>query len=130
MRVPTKILILLMAIYWFPITQHCTLEAVGVIPTTCPNEPGGCDKQNGDPDGCDVVENGAYKISSDVVKAPVPDLTVCACFLCLYFAHYVAPVETVFIPVATIDRPLDWVTTWQFARRAALPSRAPSLLCA
>lgn len=120
---------LLLVALWLPATQHCALEAAGLIPTTCQDEQSG-DTKNGASGGCDTVESGAYKISSDVIKAPVPDMAVCACFLCLHFALIDARVEPVFFPVGASDRPPDWVTTWQFTRRAALPSRAPSLLCA
>lgn len=109
---------------WLPATEHCALEAAGLLTETCPD---GCAATPGEKDGCDTVENGAYKLSGDTLKIPAPDLFVCVCYLYLHQIQLDAMRELVPPPGALYERPHDWVSSWQFVRRAAPPSRAPSL---
>ena len=70
------------------------------------------------------------KLSGDTLKVPAPDLFVCVCQLCLHQIQLDATRELVPSSAALYARPRDWVPSWQFVRRAAPPSRAPTLLCA
>jgi hypothetical protein len=125
MRRVLRILSLLVLAIWLPATEHCALEAAGVLPNSCSD---GCaSSQLGGDDGCAAVENAAYKPSSDALKVPTPDLFACECFFCLQsisadVAHEIAPTSG-----ASFERPQDWVSTWHFVRRAAPAPRAPSL---
>lgn len=126
MRRLHRFLGLLLLALWLPATEHCNLEAAGLIATQCTD---GCDRSGTlSNDGCGVIENGSYRSASGLVKAPAPALQVCASFLLLQFAAAAAFPEPVVVSAEVVARPADWVTTWQFVRRAAPPSRAPSLL--
>ncbi|MBC7368385.1 MAG: hypothetical protein H7343_16510 [Undibacterium sp.] len=117
----------LLAMLWLPATLHCQLEAAGFIAETCPD---GCAATPDAKDGCDTVENGTYKLSGDAVKVPAPSLFVCPFHFCLVQIQSDATCERVPPSGALFDRPLDWLSSWRFVRRAAPPSRAPTLLCA
>ncbi len=127
MRRLLPFLSLLLLATWLPATEHCALEAAGVLSNTCSD---GCSDKPGQADGCDTVENGAYKLSGDTLKVPAPDLFACVCHLCLHQIQSDATCELVPAFGALHERPRDWVPSWQFVRRAAPPSRAPTLLCA
>lgn len=116
---------LLLAVFWLPATEHCALEAMGLFGNTCadncaPGQP--CSK-----DDCGTVESGAYKPSVDTLKAPLPDLLACVCFLCSHLIQSDAARAPAILPGESFDRPRDWVSTWHFVRRAAPSPRAPSL---
>jgi hypothetical protein len=81
-------------------------------------------------DGCHVVERGSITASNMSVKVPAPELLACTFLLC---AHVIVPSETLEITAdyaADSERALEWVPTWHFERRAAPPSRAPSVILA
>ncbi|MEO6873791.1 MAG: hypothetical protein ABI222_03105 [Opitutaceae bacterium] len=119
---------LLLVALWLPATQHCAMQVTGLIPTTCPDEQSSCASQNAAIDGCSTVENAAYSQATPVLKAPVPILAGLVGFLCNHCVFEATAVAAVAFPRVTMDRPLDWVRTWQFTQRAALPARAPSIL--
>lgn len=127
MRRLLPLLSLLLLATWLPATEHCALEAAGLLAETCPD---GCAATPGGKDGCDTVENGGYKLSGDTLKVPAPDLFICACNFCWIQIQLDATRELVPPSGALYERPHDWVASWQFVRRAAPPSRAPTLLCA
>ena len=127
MRRLLPLLSLLLLATWLPATEHCALEAAGFLAETCPD---GCAATPGEKDSCDTVENGAYKLSGDTLKVPAPDLFTCACNFCWIQIQLDAKRELVPPSGALFERPHDWVSSWQFVRRAAPPSRAPTLLCA
>jgi len=54
-------------------------------------------------------------------------LAACTCFLCLQLLPLVVAVEPIFA-VTSSESPEHWVPVWQFVRRAAPLSRAPSLI--
>ena len=129
-RFRNKLFAVVVMAVWLFATQHCGLEAAGLFAahdeqaedTGCCAAKGGCEN-----DGCATVEDGEYRPDqrSLVVLAPAlaTDFLLAACGATL------APprseeAELVWTP---IDRPHDWVTTWQFVQRAALSPRAPSL---
>ncbi len=125
MRRLFQMVCLLLIAVWLPATHHCALEAVGLFSQTCADN---CaNGENGPTDGCGTVEDGAYKPSIDLVKVPAPALLATVGHLCAFLAHVEPPCVTIISPGESFDRPRDWVSTWQFVRRAAPPSRAPTL---
>lgn len=124
------ILIVLVAI-WLPATQHCGLAAAGLIGAESSHDvDAGC-CQTGDGscahDGCKVVESGLIKSDNETIKVPMPALAACACFLCLQLSPRFEATEPSF-GVTASESPQHWVPVWQFVRRAAPLSRAPSCL--
>lgn len=126
---------LLMLAVWLASSQHCGLEAAGIIaqdashgsPHTATSS---CCSDTGNPcshDGCNVVESGTINPAVSFLKAPAPSLVVCACFICLQLVAPDVSAEPTLV-AADLDRPKDWVPAWQFVRRAAPLSRAPSLI--
>ena len=108
---------------WLPATLHCDLEAAGLLAQQCADE---CAAgQTASNDGCGVVESGLYKTGTEVVKVPAPELL--ACHFSLPVSSLVEFTEPAAVPVQSAERPLDWVTTWRFVRRAAPSPRDPSL---
>lgn len=124
------IAIVLLAL-WLPTTQHCGLEAAGLIAAEVPHgAEAECCENSGSPcthDGCNVVESSLIKLNNEIIKAPTPSLSVCACFLCVELLMPVLAVETG-LAVSESEKPKHWVSVWQFVRRAAPLARAPSLL--
>ncbi len=115
---------LLLLAVWLPATQHCALEAAGLLTSTCADD---CTNEANQPDGCAAVEDGLYKPASSLTKVGAPNFHLGArgrCLACvekqILFLHARAP-------HMAVELPRDWVPTWQFVRRAAPPSRAPSL---
>lgn len=112
---------------WLWGTQHCTLEAAGVLDefgltTACDSdESGRCTT-----DDCDTLESGAYRVADTSIHVPAPEALGLDCSLCL--ALLAPPAEEPACFATTLPVPLDlsWVPAWHFARRAAPPARAPS----
>jgi hypothetical protein len=89
-----------------------------------------CCENSGSPcthDGCNVVENSFIKLNNETIKVPTPSLASCTCFLCLQLLMPVLAVEPS-LAVSESEKPEHWVPVWQFVRRAAPLSRAPSLV--
>lgn len=126
-----KIVTLVLLALWLPTTQHCGLEAAGLIAAEVPHgADAGCCQMGGGPcthDGCHVVESSLIKSSNELIKGPTPSLAACTCFLCLEFLPPVVAVEPL-LAVTASDSAEHWVPVWQFVRRAAPLSRAPSLV--
>ncbi|WP_157772255.1 hypothetical protein [Lacunisphaera limnophila] len=124
------IAIVLLAL-WLPTTQHCGLEAAGLIGAEVPHgSDSGCCQVGSGPcthDGCNVVESALIKSTNEVIKVPTPSLATCTCFLCLQLLMPVLAVEPN-LAVSDSEKPEHWVPVWQFVRRAAPLSRAPALV--
>lgn len=116
---------------WLPTTQHCGLEAAGLIAPEAPHAAAANCCSNGvspcTHDGCQVLESSLLKQTDNSVKAPMPSLVACTCFLCLQLLIPDSAVEPI-LTVSEPGRPQPWIPIWQFARRAAPLSRAPSLV--
>ena len=127
MRRLYRLFSLLLLAVWLPATLHCNLEAAGLVNRQCTD---GCPAEAGQArDGCGVVETGLYKADSDFVKAPAPDLRANDLSLCAQLIQSLAFPEPTIRPAGpAFVRPPGWVTMWNFVRRAAPPSRAPSAL--
>lgn len=113
-------------------TQHCDLEAAGLIGGEVPHGAmANCSEPPsshcGHHDGGSVAEDNLAKQSTETIKVPAPSLAACTCFLCLQLLTPQLAVEPA-LAVVESDHPQDWVPVWQFVRRAAPLSRAPSLL--
>jgi len=127
MRRFSRLFSLVLLTIWLPVTQHCNLEAAGMVAKShsAKSVPG---RNSASIDGCDLVKNSNF--AAKEMKVPQPELLACACLICL---HTVSPVEisdTADLPADAFERPLNWLTTWHFVRRAAPPSRAPTVFCA
>ncbi len=124
---------LFLAALWLPATQHCDLEAAGMLSVHC-DQPAGmqgtCADDHCAGDGCDVVESGGYKVSSKTTKVSPPTLAVFACLFSLTPLSRPTESSTGLSAGADPGRPLEWVPTWQFVQRAALSPRAPSSILA
>lgn len=123
----SKFLSVLLLALWLPATQHCALEAAGVLITTCADH---CTtSESTGRDACGSIEDGNYKPAGDTLKVPTPDLFACTCFLCLYLEER-APDESLSLTGDASGQADVWLSTWQFVRRAAPLPGAPSPLVA
>lgn len=126
-RLRTIIALLLLAL-WLPATQHCGLEAAGVIAASVDcHEPSDCTSPHAQShcatDNCDLVENTAYKTSLGTLKIAAPSVLTCLCCL-----HEITP-ETIVVPLispARTNTPPELAPTWRFVARAAAMPRAPT----
>lgn len=116
---------------WLGATQHCNLEAAGILTPHAESGPeNGCCAGTDDgcaADGCESVENGAFRNGSDGATLDVPVFSCCDFLVCLNLDPRPAEVAASSAWLTDFERPLDWVPTWQFVQRAALSPRAPSL---
>lgn len=113
-----------MLLVWMPATSHCALEAVGILPAV-----GCCTDSEADcaGDTCRQLESGLFKQANDSFKVAAPDQLACACFLCLQLVTPPSLVAVADFSPADSGYPQDWLTSWTFEHRAALPARAPSV---
>lgn len=118
-------------VLWLWGTQHCTLEAagildgVGAVPACASDDNGHCVA-----DGCDTVENGAYRVTDASVPVPAPEAICPDCCLCLALLAPLAEEPVCFATAEPFVPDLSWVPAWHFERRLAPPPRAPSRLLA
>jgi hypothetical protein len=125
-RLRSYIAVLLLAL-WMPVTMCCEMEMAGVL-----SECGACQDEKAadgvasdcDVDGSAMIESGSVRLQHHVLLVKAPDL---ADFLLLaaLSPDLAAP------PALSLDRttaPPEWIRSWQFVMRAALPSRAPSFI--
>lgn len=115
---------------WLPATQHCGLEAAGLITADSADEPIACCAPTATVcayDSCHVIEQFAPKTANDSLQVPTPDFVACACLLCIQLLDRELSAAADVSIVAT-DQPMGWVPTWHFARRAAPLPRAPAIL--
>jgi hypothetical protein len=113
---------------WLTATQHCALEQANVLNDTCPTHCG-MDKA-AQSDGCSSVEGVSYRLSSDTLKVPAPNLVQCVCLLCLHRAALDEPSELSVSIGGSSQRDRDWIASWHFVRRGAPLPGAPSMLLA
>ena len=130
MRFLSQIVAFVLLALWMPATQHCGLEAAGVITANSANESVACCAPTAAAcayDSCHVIEQFAPKTSNDSLQVSTPDFVACACFLFVQILDRELSARSVVSVVAT-DYPMGWVPTWHFARRAAPLPRAPAIL--
>lgn len=123
-----RIAALLLLALWLPATQHCGLEAAGLIdgasechdPTACdaPHNQSHCDLDN-----CQPVENSAYNPAGNTILITAP-----LALFCLSDLPVITPETGVILSLAPerTNPPPELAPTWQFVARAALSPRAPS----
>jgi hypothetical protein len=126
---------LALAALWLPATLHCDLEAAGLDDLFhCLVDHHSTIDLDGSHtpsrDACDVVEGTALRLVTDTALVAPPALhALSACLL-----SFVAPDPALVLtppPSGLTDRiepPPEVARTWHFTARAALPSRAPSLV--
>jgi hypothetical protein len=125
MRRVFSILSLLLAVTWLPATQHCLLEATGLMVETCADN---CQQDADVKDGCGTLESGSYKPSVYSLRASAPTLLALAVgYLSLDLIQSEATSVPVIAPGESFERPRDWASTWHFVRRSAPSPRAPSV---
>lgn len=124
---------LIMLAVWLLASQHCGLEAAGIIAGEtshsaphsatlggCPNTCNSCSHTK-----CNVVESGTINRAVSHLKAPAPTVLVCAYFVCLQLLTPDLAARSPLV-AADLNRPEEWMSAWQFVRRAAPLARAPS----
>lgn len=111
---------------WFGAVHHCDAE----IAFSLCDQAACCDAQQGcADDGCETVERGDYRTNETNLKIPVP-IVAWLSFLDAPAIDPAASNPTLPNGEIVTERPLDWVPSWHFVRRAAPPSRAPSSVLA
>lgn len=120
-----RIVALAVLAVWLPATLHCALEAAGLDEWFGCHEEAAHDTSHCTDDACHAVEGLAYKPDVAPVKVPPPaPALLCHCLLCLAPSFALPATE----PPTAPPEPPALVRSWQFARRAAPPARAPSHL--
>lgn len=114
----------LLAGVWLYASDHCRLEAAGIVTKTC------VIIHCGSTDGCASREKETRAASAKDVSAKAPVLIASEVWLAADLVSWAAVMAPAPVVAAESERPLDWISSWQFARRMVLPSRAPSELFA
>jgi hypothetical protein len=124
----------MLLVVWLTATQHCALAATGLLGANHGEQATSCcsdSEQHCSHDGCEVVEGGSVSTPNSSIKVPLPEVQA---GLFLFCVQLIAPSVILTEPSSEfaegIERPLDWVPTWHFERRAAPSPRAPSLILA
>ncbi|MFH1498341.1 MAG: hypothetical protein ABII82_10995 [Verrucomicrobiota bacterium] len=119
-----KTIALLLLAAWLPATLHCSLEAVG-FEAECHPAPSAQDAHGCHADACDIVEDGSYakSVASARVLPPVVTDELGAWLAMIV----IRPLEIVGPSIRRDDPPMVTALrcSWSFARRMALPARAP-----
>jgi len=120
-----SIVFVLAALLWLPVSAHCQLEAIpGFEFLRCSVSTADTHQSAKDCSDCCALEKSQYKTEHFRLTIPTPD------FLPVFSAPEL-PVSTA-LPVEVslgilTAAPPQWLKTWQFVSRTALPIRAPSL---
>ena len=124
-----KLAALLLVALWLPATLHCQLEGLGLDAIfACADQPvDPAHSADGDcaDDGCQTLEEGQFALSKSKIDPAILPVFACACVSC--FMPVVPPSPAPEISAPRQDEMLPMQRTWQFARRAAPPARAPAL---
>ena len=130
-RVRKKLVAACLLAFWLVATQHCGLESVGLFAAHHEEGEGAgcCSSSEGcATDGCATVEDGLYRLANSAPVIAAPPL---GGWLWSVTWSVNVPLRELRADVAfrcPFERPLDWLPTWQFVRRAAPSPRAPSLV--
>lgn len=117
---------LVLALLWTPVTAHCLLEDAGLI-----HRDECCQPTNSPTDADHDAADGVCQIETGKFHLPKPGSIVAGIPVSMPWQQSVPPADAVLRPqdslIATgTSPPAILGRTWQFARRAALPPRAPS----
>jgi hypothetical protein len=122
-----KLTALLLAALWLPATLHCQIETLGLEGFgACADHADDTTPADCTDDGCQVLESGQIvlcKTRIDFAPLPAPADASACCRLRLS-----PPALAPEISASRQEEMLPLQRTWQFARRAALPARAPDVL--
>jgi len=117
---------------WFGASQHCNLEAAGILPHQeesssgcCPNSTQGCHV-----DGCMVVESNVYRHTDVDSSVAVPGPLECECLLLVALIAPHADERLAAHVRTAIDRIQPWVHDWHFERRTVAAPGAPASILA
>lgn len=125
-----KLVALFLATLWLPATLHCQLEGLGIDALfacasqhdeAAHSDQGGCTD-----DGCQTIESGQVVVTKSRIYLDQPPALLATGSFCLFLLALPAPAQEIF--AVAQDEMLPLQRTWQFARRAALPARAPDTL--
>lgn len=123
------IIALALAVIWMPATSQCMLEYAELMPecSCCDESPMGEPEEPSEEGDCVFCgELGIAGASKDDKKVQFPVLVLALLFhACSEIPGDNADAASSFVPVAP---PPEIPVGWQFAFRAALPSRAPSIV--
>jgi hypothetical protein len=111
--------------FWALVTNHCMLETILQLDfLRCSTETESSDHQSSDcrDDACDSVESGAYKSEANRISVERPSFAFETFALALFFK--LAASEASANIAAADGTPPEFVPTWQFSFRTALPVRA------
>ncbi len=115
---------------WLPTTLHCRLESLGLDAlfscATQPIQTAHADGAECSDDLCQTLESGQFAIAKTKIDPAILPVLACACVSCFLPVAPAAPVPEISAPRQ--DELLPMQRTWQFARRAALPARAPDVV--
>jgi hypothetical protein len=127
-KLAKKTFVLALVALWALMTNHCGLENIPGLKflacspqTEAAHQPSDC----GDNDACATVESGIYKSEESQVLAGKASFAPVA-FTLVLLSEF-APLEPAASQVSA-EPPPEFVHTWQFSFRTALPPRAPSFL--
>jgi hypothetical protein len=124
-----KIVAVCLLAFWLVATQHCGLEAAGVLSGHEAEAAGCCASSEGcENDGCATVEDGGYRLGNTAPILASPELVTCLWSVDWNLKVPPRELRTDVSFRTPFERPLDWLPTWQFVQRAALLPRAPSLV--
>jgi hypothetical protein len=121
-----NILFALAAVLWLPMSAHCQLEKIPALKFLACEAASDCAGQHSDCDdaGCCPAENAQYKSNQIRVTIPSPDLLP---LLPIALMRIPARVLAEFSACVSAAAPPEFLTSWQFVFRTALPPRAPSI---
>ena len=114
---------LVLLVLWLPATQHCDLEAAGIL-----SDAGCCSAEEGcAQDDCVMVESGHYKSGVGMLKLPPPIWTILTGYVPPAASLLAMMEDSSFRAGAVPLAGEGWLLPWRFARRAAPLPGAPSL---
>ncbi len=124
-----KLIAVLLATLWLPTTMHCQLETVGfdaLFACAGAGDAAHADGQDCTDDGCLTIESGQVTLSKSRLDAVLPAFLAGTDGFCVFEISAPIPAPEFFATGQNEALPLR--RTWQFARRAAPPARAPATL--
>ena len=130
-RVRNKLVAACLLAFWLVATQHCGLESAGLFAAheSASDATGCCASSDGcATDGCEMVEEGAYRSDNAGLAIMSPQLSACP-WPMVWSIDVPARESRAEVSFRRqFERPLDWLPTWQFVQRTALSPRAPSFV--
>lgn len=128
-RFRTQLMALVLLAFWLAATHHCGLEATGLFAPEAAQtaEADCCSGSNCVTDACDLIESGAFQPASAPLKL-LPPARALVAVLAVVAAPSIDTLASTPPPRPEVRRTPDWVANWCFVQRAALPSRAPSVV--